>query len=779
MKKLLKNTQKTIALLAFVLTVSNTVVAQPGIKGAGNITGTNVDLNNRTYLTANVNSGATSITVNSSSMIGGNFATGLSAGDLILIIQMQGASINIVNNSSFGAINSYNNVGMYEFRCVASVPNSTTINVTVPLSNNYTSSGHVQIVRIPRYTSFNLNGGNSVRPSAWDGNTGGITAIEISGNAIINGTITATGRGFRGGSFENQSQSASSNVNDWYSNDDEDGGNKGESIAGYEANEYQALGVRYSRGAIANGGGGGNAHNAGGGGGANAGVVANWNGRGNPDNSGLNYSLAWNLEGGSFSSNTSSGGGRGGYTYGSDNRNAMLTAPGNGSWGGNNRRNYGGYGGRPLDYSTGRIYMGGGGGAGDGNNNAASGGANGGGIVFIICYGNITGTGFIESNGANAANTSSGHNDAPGGGGGGGTIILSASGSISNSLNLYANGGNGGNQLISGNESEGPGGGGGGGYIAVSSGSPNRFANGGSNGTSTSSAITEFTPNGATRGGVGTPNATYNSSTAVAMDAANAGGDMNFCTSAILNADSPENTIGIWSIISGTDGVLVDPTDPNTVFMGDSAQMYLLEWTLTNNICQSSRDTIVINPICMPLPVELLSFNGEMVDGKVFLSWSATKMEDFRYFVIERKIGNGQWTDLTTVNPMNDNSPIQYYSSIDQNPGQEYVNYRLRLVDLNYSYEYSNVIGFGKNDNKNVVAYPVPAGDKLTLNGSVLKGSNVTIVNSIGLEMEVETEYSNDFVEIDLSKLPYGCYFYKVIKNGQLILGKTFIREIR
>jgi hypothetical protein len=118
--------KKLYLLLAVVFFLTAQLFAQPGINGAGNITGSNVDVNTFTYLTNNAASGATSIRVNNSALTGANFTAALSAGDLILIIQMQGASVNVVNSSSFGAISNYNNVGLYEFKCVASVPNSTT-----------------------------------------------------------------------------------------------------------------------------------------------------------------------------------------------------------------------------------------------------------------------------------------------------------------------------------------------------------------------------------------------------------------------------------------------------------------------------------------------------------------------------------------------------------------------------------------------------------------------------------------------------------------------------
>ena len=131
-----------------------------GMHGAKTVNTSNVILNEFTTLNANVTAGASSITVASSTLNANSRFTGnLSAGELVMIIQMQGATINStdVNASTWGNITAYNNAGRYEFGQVASVPNSTTINLTYPLLNSYTQTGKVQIVRVPRYTTFTLN----------------------------------------------------------------------------------------------------------------------------------------------------------------------------------------------------------------------------------------------------------------------------------------------------------------------------------------------------------------------------------------------------------------------------------------------------------------------------------------------------------------------------------------------------------------------------------------------------------------------------------------------
>lgn len=483
------------------------LLAQPGKSGAATITTAATTINSYTNVTADIAVGATSISVANSALTGGAFgSTALAAGDYILIIQMQGASIDATNTTAYGSITSYNNAGLYEFACVSAVPNATSITLAAPTVNAYTATGKVQIVRIPRYTTLTVSSPGSIIAAAWNGTTGGVVAIETTGAIALNVTqsVNVNGLGFRGGALDNNTSTADGTVVTTYrSTSSNDGAEKGESIAGYQT-EYDALNGRYGRGAAANGGGGGNGHNAGGGGGSNGNNGVTYTGTGNPSTSTAAWANAWNLEAINFATSTSSGGGRGGYSYGSANQDALTVAPGNNSWGGDQRDNVGGFGGRPLNVAGNRLFLGGGGGAGDANNSAGGAGGNGGGLVFIIAGGNITGGGSITANGSAGANSVGGHNDAPGGGGGGGSVVIyNRSGNVANTISIQANGGVGGNQLITSNESEGPGGGGGGGYIAITSGTPTRTVNGAANGTTSSTAVTEFTPNGATAGASG------------------------------------------------------------------------------------------------------------------------------------------------------------------------------------------------------------------------------------------------------------------------------------
>ncbi len=491
-----------LAFLALCGTAQFSRAETPGKDGPITVSTSNTVLNEYGQVSGALLAGQSSIPVTS---LAGDLPS-LEAGDLIMIYQAQGATISGVNSVDYGAVTNLNSAGRYEFHTVESISGNT-INLQGyggacgGLTYGY-DINRAQVIRVPQATTLTVNSGSSIRSDIWDGSTGGVVALHVRDTLTVNGTIHTNARGFRGGAVDNLTTPPNiAGPAEYVSSDAARGAEKGESIAGYR-DDYP--GGRYNRGAPANGGGGGNAHNAGGGGGANGDNGLTWNGQGNPDRSVAAWDSAWDIDGTLTSLTVSSGGGRGGYTYARDG-DALTRPPGDSGWGNDFRREVGGLGGRPLTFQAGgRLFFGGGGGAGDGNNSAAGAGGRGGGLVFIIAD-TVTGSGLINSNGQAGRNTTSGHNDAPGGGGAGGTVVVKAN--TLSSVRMRVRGGRGGNQLITNNENEGPGGGGGGGVIAYSGGTPpSALATGGVNGTTSATSMTEFIPNGATRGALGQPN---------------------------------------------------------------------------------------------------------------------------------------------------------------------------------------------------------------------------------------------------------------------------------
>lgn len=494
-------------LMGWLNTPATTRAEIAGKDGDFIVTAPNTVVNLYASLAVNATAGSSMIAVTYPGGPHGLTAGALSSGDLLLIIQMSGATINTSDSASYGQVISLNNAGRYEYVTVNKVEGSM-ITVNPPCGGllfDYTANGRVQVIRVPQYSSLTINSGASITAPPWNGVFGGLVAMHVQNSAVINGTIDVSGLGFRGGAL---SGAGGGRLRTDYVTQQQDfGAEKGEGIAGYQA-IYDLLGGRYARGAAANAGGGATSHNSGGGGGANGDNGILWTGQGNMDGNAIGAD-AWKLDPSYIAAGNkltvSSGGGRGGYSYADSNANALVHGPGNQEWGGDFHREVGGLGGRPLAQDpTGRLFFGGGGGAGGQNNISGGGGGSAGGLIFILAD-SVSGSGLLKADGNPGENTRFENRDGAGGGGAGGTIVVAAK--ALSGVSAQANGGKGGDQnsplLPNPFESQGPGGGGGGGFIAYSGGTMTTQVLGGINGIHKAIAVQEFPPNGATRGATG------------------------------------------------------------------------------------------------------------------------------------------------------------------------------------------------------------------------------------------------------------------------------------
>ncbi len=112
-----------------------------------------------------------------------------------------------------------------------------------------------------------------------------------------------------------------------------------------------------------------------------------------------------------------------------------------------------------------------------------------------------------------------------------------------------------------------------------------------------------------------------------------------------------------------------------------------------------------------PLPVELLSFSGELVNGDVHLNWSTATEVNSDYFVVERSLDGTNFEEVDVVSAAGNSNSVIEYASTDENPlsGESY--YRLRQVDKDGSEYFSDLVYIHVTDNVNefdVVIYPNP-----------------------------------------------------------------------
>src|SRR5690606_28158309 len=93
-----------------------------------------------------------------------------------------------------------------------------------------------------------------------------------------------------------------------------------------------------------------------------------------------------------------------------------------------------------------------------------------------------------------------------------------------------------------------------------------------------------------------------------------------------------------------------------------------------------------------PVPVELASFTASVSDGKVNLSW-ATASETNNYgFEVERKAEGQEYTKVGFVSGFGTTTETQVYSFTDNSVTSGVYTYRLKQVDFDGTFEYSNEV---------------------------------------------------------------------------------------
>lgn len=129
------------------------------------------------------------------------------------------------------------------------------------------------------------------------------------------------------------------------------------------------------------------------------------------------------------------------------------------------------------------------------------------------------------------------------------------------------------------------------------------------------------------------------------------------------------------------------------------------------------------------LSVTLLSFTATEVNHTALLKWETATEENSDYFVVERRSGSVlNWEEIGRINAAGNSSENLSYSLTDPLPLQGLNYYRLKIVDIDGSYELSEIrrLDFGEDGNR-VAIFPNPAKNSATLILSKTPQSNVTV----------------------------------------------------
>ncbi len=182
------------------------------------------------------------------------------------------------------------------------------------------------------------------------------------------------------------------------------------------------------------------------------------------------------------------------------------------------------------------------------------------------------------------------------------------------------------------------------------------------------------------------------------------------------------------------------------------------------DVSVATQDISVSLSVCenVALPVELVSFRGEVEARGINLSWSTASERNVSHFVIEKSEDALRFDSIGFVEAVGNSVTLQDYGWLDEDAKQGIRYYRLRSVDEDGTEETSSVVfvSFDLTVNKFLV-FPNPASRKVTIRGAT---GEVLILNTFG--QIVERQFAPD---IDVGALPTGVYTLWLIQTNDQV----------
>lgn len=176
------------------------------------------------------------------------------------------------------------------------------------------------------------------------------------------------------------------------------------------------------------------------------------------------------------------------------------------------------------------------------------------------------------------------------------------------------------------------------------------------------------------------------------------------------------------------------------------------------------------------LPVEFTSFDGRYRDGTAVLSWTTATEVNSDRFVVERATSSQlrDWQQLGEVAAAGDSREAQTYSFVDERPRAGTNYYRLRQIDKDGTYMYSNVLYLTASDVATTYTlYPNPAGNQIVLQGQTDLTDRIVIVDQNGRAVYTAPWQP----QFDVSDLAPGLYALSIVDaNGALRWSQRFAK---
>ncbi|HTN07915.1 T9SS type A sorting domain-containing protein [Agriterribacter sp.] len=199
---------------------------------------------------------------------------------------------------------------------------------------------------------------------------------------------------------------------------------------------------------------------------------------------------------------------------------------------------------------------------------------------------------------------------------------------------------------------------------------------------------------------------------------------------------------------------------------GDPTLTVTEQGTYRVEVANSDATQLMLNssPIIVSiLPLTWLNFTASSCSENVCLQWETENEQNTSHFEIERSIDGSIFEQISTLSAQN-NPGKHTYSTTDYSAAYGTNYYRIKQVDIDGRYAYSNIIGVKVMNAGNLTIRPNPANNFIMLSG-IDKAERVTLYSITGQVLR-QWQHVNGSQQLNISDLQKGMYIVKVLQHN-------------
>ncbi len=181
-------------------------------------------------------------------------------------------------------------------------------------------------------------------------------------------------------------------------------------------------------------------------------------------------------------------------------------------------------------------------------------------------------------------------------------------------------------------------------------------------------------------------------------------------------------------------------------------------------------DVISSDNCGVALPIDLLEFTATKEGSAVDLEWTTTAEINNDYFELQRSENGIDFNAIAKIQGAGNSNVLLQYKNVDDAPLKGISYYRLKQVDFDRQYSFSNVVSVNIV-NEAITIHPNPTSGLLTIDN--IENQELTILDITGKIVKTVLIKNNT---INVADLPRGIYFIQFLDKEKAVM-KKFVKN--